>query len=488
MKPSQIKKWNEVKNMVKIGIPGVVWCYFGEEPALAFQAPLERKKRAVENILSLQFDLQNFVDNFGTYRFDAENEVKVSLSTPIVPRHIYSNERKFVPLKGGALNSIHKILVTLYQISETWIASKSRFEELYSWVFHGMQPGDPLSQFIFDFDKKKGGISYAKWCVGDFALGKQIVSKLQEVSGLIVYWMAEKGSKINFTDGNTAKKRAGLKNYVQSVMDGVESPYVMRFVLTHGCTEGVCNNQVKRLHAVWTELVGEKKDPFWEKVKGFVWKIEVVGEAEKGVGRANPIWGVQLVLIFDHAWGVSYEREITLSLWKTWFKMNLENFPELAERIPDLHKPENLTPCKTLFSVYSVLVSQSKILELKKSRRPDSLAECLHGEFNKKNRRAVSGLNYLLDYFVISDIVFPSYGNEEYRQSVKNSEKKQGYERKLKMFGRGQVHKKHNPRSVKEQKVKSLEEDDVLLKVGEGSLEAQGLSFKDFTPVKQNAE
>jgi hypothetical protein len=46
------------------------------------------------------------------------------------------------------------------------------------------------------------------------------------------------------------------------------------------------------------------------------------------------------------------------------------------------------------------------------------------------------------------------------------------------------VHKKHNPRSVKEQKVKSLEEDDVLLKVGEGSLEAQGLSLKDFTPVK----
>lgn len=455
MRPSQLKKLNNIENMIKVGIPDVVWCFFDKNKALAFKEPLGLKKKSVQDILSFQLELQNYADKFGKYRFDANREVDISVSTTIVPKEVYSSEMYFRPLEGGALESIHKILLMIYRLSNVWTGSLGNLGMLRDKIFHAYKE---LVECGFVCETGNGGmnITFVQWCDNDFNLGKRVLTIVQQISSDLVDWISAKdrGSWINFKDGNTSKQRAGLNGYVKAVMQEIKEPYIMRFLLTYDPRYRFGKERVVDIVSIWKRLIAERKSLFEENVRGFFWKVEVVGEVLSGERDHQPIWGVQLILILDSVLGITNERVITELLWQKWFDLNYEHFSKTDNQICHFGEKEGLTPCNSPFCVYSVLVSQSELLpllkkDLKNSRQwRDSLNESLHGCFNKKNGRAKQALSYLVDYFVSFDILLSAYVGTNANDLVQNKSKNQEYQRKMKMFGRGQIHKKHNSRKI----------------------------------------
>lgn len=452
VRSSQLKKWNKIEKMIKVGIPDVVWCYSDKKKSIAtFQDPLRLKKNSVQDILSLQLDLQNYVDNFSNYDFDAKREVDISVPTTVVPEGVYKSERCFLPLRGGALESIHKILVMIYRLSNVWTGSLRSF----GWLRDEVLPErKELAECGFIRDSNKNGmdITFFQWCDEDFNTGRRVLKVVQHISNSLAEWVKAGGIRFNLEDRNTSKKRAGLKSYVKAVMQEVKEPYIMRFLLTYDPRYRFGRERVGDIVSIWKTLISERKNLFWENVKGFFWKVEAVGEVENGMRANQPIWGVQLVLILDYGLSVSNERVITESLWRAWFDLNYEHFSKTDDQFRHSSKKEDLTPCNSPFPIYSVLVSQSKLLpRLKKNLNGnrqwrDSLNECLHGHFNKKDRRSEQALGYLIDYFVAFDVLIFCYSGSDVSELVNNTTNDQKYQRKMKMFGRGQIHKKHNSR------------------------------------------
>ncbi|QKI89625.1 hypothetical protein [Thiomicrorhabdus xiamenensis] len=448
MTNARINKIDNQIRMVNKVVPEILWCNDAGKKVINLVNALEGKSKALKNILLLEKEILEYVDNYGWYRFEVENELRVWERNPFLLEH-YKNS--FIPiriLEGGALERMHKILGRVYQLPSTFIGRSSKYNKLYLFCFSKFESGSPLSRFLNGIQGKERLITYKEWCADEYALGKAVLDEIQQISDALKVWVDDrKDTLLAFSDVNTAKKRGGLKGYLQSVLKNTDSPYMMRVFLLHDFHRPDAID-VKGLVKSWNELIKSKEAFFWPDVKGFVWKIEVVGEKDAFINKTHPVWGVQLLLVFEKEFGASFEENILEELFIAWNKLNVNNRSIEENCIKQEPTTGRVGTCKGPYSVYIALPSQSNLIKNidKLGLRPQvpkrkSALESLHGEFDKRDGSSKQALNYLIDYFVTSDIVF------SVPMDVSLNDNKIGKPLSVRRFGRGEIHKKVKKRA-----------------------------------------
>lgn len=455
------QKFKHLLQMIDTGVPAGCYLRWGQQSVVtSFLDGLHNKKKSLKNILALQKALIEYTEQWEDYQFDAVTEIKASQSNVFSIEELSKSKHCFKPLKGGALSQIIDILKLLDKTGNSWMGFSSVFNELERHIAHHIKQKLLVIEFLGLPTRNKGScVTYKKLCENDCRVGKDILLVIQQASNEIFKWVDNRKKSFYFSGSNSAKKRDGLKSYVSKIVRKVEKPYVIRVVLIHGSSNLEFVGNFAGVLASWNELRKEKKAGFWNHVQGFFWKAEVVAEFFDSERKAlKPVWGVQLVLIFETGYGAPKETEIVSALSRDWVNCSRNTLIDSEIAMPG-RVGENVVVMENFCFVY--LASKSELSLAQKIKESNivskgirgtklNFAETLHGEFNKKDKESKKSLGFLLDYFALSDVVFPFMPDEGSRQKmtkkVQDLKREKIYSRSLKTFGRGQAHKKHKNR------------------------------------------